>query len=177
MNEIQRMLALSDGLTLGPDLLGPQIRLAGLADTGATPGGGLRARVDSLESEVVREALARLLELAIVVPEMERRAQALQPGEAWYRHDPLPDGGTGVGLVEAARGALGHWLTVRHGRIAAYQIIAPTTWNFSPRDQAGTPGSLEQALVGAPVQEGEDTPISVQHIVRSFDPCMVCTVH
>jgi hydrogenase large subunit len=27
------------------------------------------------------------------------------------------------------------------------------------------------------VQEGEKTPVSVQHIVRSFDPCMVCTVH
>ena len=40
---------------------------------------------------------------------------------------------------------------------------------FSPRDAAGTPGALEAALVGAPV--------SVQHIVRPFDPCMVCTVH
>ena len=29
----------------------------------------------------------------------------------------------------------------------------------------------------APVLPGETTPVSVQHIVRSFDPCMVCTVH
>ena len=33
------------------------------------------------------------------------------------------------------------------------------------------------ALVGAPVLPGETTPVAVQHIVRSFDPCMVCTVH
>jgi hydrogenase large subunit len=89
----------------------------------------------------------------------------------------LPDEGHGVGLSEAARGALGHWLVVRGGRIANVQIVAPTSWNFSPRDAQGTPGALEQALVDAPVREGEKTPVAVQHIVRSFDPCMVCTVH
>ena len=67
----------------------------------------------------------------------------------------LPDEGSGVGLSEAARGSLGHWVVVRRGRIANYQIVAPTSWNFSPRDAAGTPGALEQALVGAPVRDGE----------------------
>jgi len=66
---------------------------------------------------------------------------------------------------------------VRRGRISNYQIVAPTTWNFSPRDAEGIPGALEQALVGTPVEPGETTPIAVQHVVRSFDPCMVCTVH
>ena len=82
-----------------------------------------------------------------------------------------------MGLCEAARGSLGHWLSIRGGRIASYQIVAPTGWNFSPRDHAGTPGALEAALVGAPVLAGERSPVAVQHIVRSFDPCMVCTVH
>ena len=41
---------------------------------------------------------------------------------------------------------------------------------FSPRDATGTPGALEQALVGAVVDGGESTPMAVQHIVRSFDP-------
>ena len=63
------------------------------------------------------------------------------------------------------------------GKIRNYQIIAPTTWNFSPRDSQSIPGALEKALEGAPVLEGEKEPVSVQHIVRSFDPCMVCTVH
>jgi hydrogenase large subunit len=89
----------------------------------------------------------------------------------------LPDEGHGIGLTEAARGSLGHWLVVQDGRLANYQIVAPTSWNFSPRDAQGTPGALEQALVNAPVLAGETTPVSVQHIVRSFDPCMVCTVH
>ena len=85
--------------------------------------------------------------------------------------------GSGVGLVEAARGSLGHWATVRGGRITRYQIVAPTTWNFSPRDGAGRPGPLEAALVGLEVGEAGAAAPAIQHVVRSFDPCMVCTAH
>ena len=61
MNEIQRMLALSDGPILDAALLAPQIRLAGLTQTTAQTraAGGLRAQVDSLESQMVRAALER----------------------------------------------------------------------------------------------------------------------
>ncbi len=126
---------------------------------------------------VYTRVLARLIELARVVPLMEAWLQALQPGERFCEPVRLPEHGQGMGLSEAARGSLGHWLVVQHGRIANYQIVAPTSWNFSPRDAAGVPGALEQALVGAPVRPGECTPVAVQHVVRSFDPCMVCTVH
>ncbi|MDR2154667.1 MAG: nickel-dependent hydrogenase large subunit [Burkholderiaceae bacterium] len=126
---------------------------------------------------VFTRVLARALELAQVVPMMEDWLRQLHPSEPFCAPVPLPQAGHGVGLSEAARGALGHWLVVRRGRIVNYQVIAPTSWNFSPRDAAGTPGALEQALQDAPVRAGEDTPVAVQHIVRSFDPCMVCTVH
>ena len=132
----------------------------------AADGGNVRARV-----------VARLFELALVVPAMENWVRALVPGEPFCNPWQLPASASGVGLVEAARGALGHWLRIEHGKIASYQIIAPTTWNFSPRDAAGVPGALEQALVGLPVGESETAPLAVQHVVRSFDPCMVCTVH
>ncbi|KQP15018.1 nickel-dependent hydrogenase large subunit [Pseudorhodoferax sp. Leaf267] len=126
---------------------------------------------------VFTRVLARALELARVLPMMESWLQQLKAGEPYCDSAVLPDEGQGIGLSEAARGALGHWIVVRGGRIANYQIVAPTSWNFSPRDAAGTPGALEMALENAPVQDGEQTPVSVQHIVRSFDPCMVCTVH
>ena len=100
---------------------------------------------------VVKNDDPRLLELALVVPAMESWVQALQPGEAFCASGEMPDEASGVGLVEAARGSLGHWLSIRRGRIERYQIIAPTTWNFSPRDSAGQPGPLEQALIGTPV--------------------------
>lgn len=132
-------------------------------DLVARGGGNVKSRV-----------VARLLELALVLPQMEQWVRALVPGEPFCVPGGMPDEASGVGLVEAARGSLGHWLTVEGGRIANYQIVSPTTWNFSPRDAEGTPGPLEQALVGAPVGEGQ---VAVQHVVRSFDPCMVCTVH
>ena len=137
----------------------------------------LRALVAVEGASVLARVSARLLELALVVPAMERWVRALNPGEPFCAQAPFPDEANAVGLVEAARGALGHWLRIEGGRIAAYQIIAPTTWNFSPRDTNGVPGALEQALAGLPVADGEESPLLVQHVVRSFDPCMVCTVH
>ncbi|MCB1932440.1 MAG: nickel-dependent hydrogenase large subunit [Candidatus Accumulibacter sp.] len=137
----------------------------------------LRALVAANGGSVLARVVARLLEIALVVPAMEGWVRALTPGQPFCNQWQLPDQASAVGLVEAARGALGHWLRVERGKIASYQIIAPTTWNFSPRDATGAPGALEQALVGLPVGDGESVPLAVQHVVRSFDPCMVCTVH
>jgi hydrogenase large subunit len=137
-----------------------------LRDLVAREGGNVRTRV-----------IARLMEIAVVLPWVEHWLDTLRPREPFHQAAELPHEGQGVGLVEAARGALGHWISARDGRIASYQIIAPTSWNFSPRDAAGTPGALEAALVGTPVGEDDAAPVAVQHVVRSFDPCMVCTVH
>ncbi|MBK7900268.1 MAG: nickel-dependent hydrogenase large subunit [Azonexus sp.] len=135
----------------------------------------LRDMVRGTGGSVTARVVARMVELATVLPAMETWVQALRPGEPFCTHADLPDDAVGAGLVEAARGTLGHWISVRRGRIERYQIVAPTTWNFSPRDQQEQPGPLEQALVGLPA--GEGAPPTVQHVVRSFDPCMVCTVH
>ncbi|AAP85777.1 Nickel-dependent hydrogenase large subunit (plasmid) [Cupriavidus necator H16] len=137
----------------------------------------VRDAVARCGATVYTRVLARLVELARVVPLMEDWLQSLEIGAPYWASAHLPDQGAGVGLTEAARGSLGHWVSVRDGRIDNYQIVAPTSWNFSPRDIAGQPGAVEKALEGAPVLQGETTPVAVQHIVRSFDPCMVCTVH
>ena len=126
---------------------------------------------------VAARVVARLLEVALVLPEMETWLDRIVPGEPWCITAQPADETSGVGLVEAARGSLGHWLTVRRGRIHNYQIIAPTTWNFSPRDAGGQPGALEQALAGLPANSSGQLPAAIHHVVRSFDPCMVCTVH
>jgi len=121
--------------------------------------------------------VARLLEFARVLPAMESWLAALNPAEPFCRPAAPLDEGEGVGLVEAARGSLGHWLRVRDGRVSNYQIIAPTTWNFSPRDGRGVPGPLEAALEGLEIGERGEHELRIHHVVRSFDPCMVCTVH
>ena len=89
--------------------------------------------------------------------------------------DIWPDGES-YGLVEAARGGLGHWLRIRNGVIDKYQIVTPTAWNASPRDSAGRHGHWEQSIVGLPVPDPAN-PVDIGHIVRSHDPCLVCTVH
>lgn len=128
-------------------------------------------------ANVHSRVVARLLEIALVTLAMEDWIRRIDPNASFCQQGKLASTCQGIGLTEAARGSLGHWLRVAKGQIENYQIVAPTTWNFSPRDAAGTPGALEQALVGAPLRSGESEPVSVQHIVRSFDPCLVCTVH
>ncbi len=128
-------------------------------------------------SNVRNRIVARLIESARIILALEGWVDQFKLKESFCVTGKMPDDAEGVGMTEAARGSLGHWLKVRDGRISNYQIISPTTWNFSPRDSQGVAGPLEQALVGAPVRDGEKNPVSVQHIVRSFDPCMVCTVH
>jgi len=127
---------------------------------------------------VLARVAARMVELALVLPAMESWLSQIRPGSEFCLPSLELEDARGIGLIEAARGGLGHWLDVRKAKIHNYQIIAPTTWNFSPRDAAGQPGALEQALVGLSADADSDAaPLSVQHVVRSFDPCMVCTVH
>jgi len=61
-----------------------------------------------------------------------------------------PKEARGVGTTEAPRGALGHWIRIRDGRIENYQAVVPTTWNGSPRDPAGNIGAFEAALMNTP---------------------------
>jgi uptake hydrogenase large subunit len=84
--------------------------------------------------------------------------------------------GDGFGAINAARGSLGHWLRIRDGKIANYQVITPTAWNGSPRDTAGRRGHWEESFLGLEIRDPEN-PVELFHIVRSHDACLVCTVH
>ena len=88
----------------------------------------------------------------------------------------VPNTATAIGLTEAPRGALGHWLQITGGKISRYQIVTPTCWNASPRDDSGRRGPIEKALIGTPVQD-LDQPIEVVRVIHSFDPCLSCAVH
>jgi len=86
----------------------------------------------------------------------------------------------GVGLWESGRGMNAHWFRSTGGQVEAYQIIGPSTWSASPRDAAGQPGPIEQALISSPLIEEPSNGlkgIDAARIVRSFDPCMNCGVH
>jgi hydrogenase large subunit len=82
----------------------------------------------------------------------------------------------GVGLSEAPRGALAHWIVIKDGAIDNYQLVVPSTWNASPRDAAGKRSSYEAALLGTPVAN-PDQPLEILRTIHSFDPCLACAVH
>ena len=160
-----------------PRLSGQPVEVGALARQ-AVAGHPLFAELIAASGSNVRNrVIARLIETARVAVAMEQWIRALRLSEPFCLDtQEIPDG-TSVGLVEAARGSLGHWLAVRAGKIERYQIIAPTTWNFSPRDSFDVAGPLEQALVGTEVDDAGPRAVAIQHVVRSFDPCMVCTAH
>lgn len=120
--------------------------------------------------------MARALEAKKVADAMDTWLNQLVIGQASYTYKAIPATASGIGLTEAARGALGHWMSVSASKVARYQIITPTAWNASPRDDAGRKGAIEQALIGTPVKD-INQPIEVLRVIHSFDPCLSCSVH
>ena len=93
-----------------------------------------------------------------------------------WKKSTWPDEAKGVGLMEAPRGALAHWIKIKDTKIENYQLIVPSTWNSSPRDPEGQMSSYESALIGTPVADPEQ-PVEILRTIHSFDPCMACAVH
>ena len=96
-------------------------------------------------------------------------------GEKW-EPKTWPADAEGVGLVEAPRGALAHWIKIHNGAIDNYQLVVPTTWNGSPRDAKNQRSSFEASLIGTPVAK-LDQPVEIIRTIHSFDPCLACAVH
>lgn len=120
--------------------------------------------------------LARALSAKIIADRLLDWASSLKAGESSTTLYEPPADGEGVGLIAAPRGALGHWLNVKDGRISNYQVITPTAWNASPKDKNGQPGPYEQAVIGLKIKENQ-APIEILRAIRSFDPCTACAVH
>lgn len=135
----------------------------------------LKAPVSALFSVLGRH-LARALSAKVIADNLEKWVLELKPGEPTFTEYTIPEEGKGMGLTDAARGALGHWIEIKGKKIANYQCVVPTTWNVSPRDDNGNPGPIEQAIIGTKVKD-ESNPFEIVRIVRSFDPCLACSIH
>jgi Ni,Fe-hydrogenase I large subunit len=143
-------------------------QLMDLIKAGAKAGAVARHFCRAVESKLVGEAglawIDRLIELATAGPIVGMNDK------------PVPRASRGMGVWDAPRGALGHWVEIKNRRIKNYQLVVPSTWNASPRDEKGVRGPYEQSLIGAPVPD-VDNPINVVRIIRSFDPCLACGIH
>jgi len=125
---------------------------------------------------VMDRHIARALEAQKVANALSEWVVQLKPGGDVWTECSVPQSAQGYGLVEAARGALGHWVNIKNSKIENYQCVVPSTWNISPRDDKGVRGPIEEALIGTAVADA-DNPIEIVRVVRSFDPCLACAVH
>jgi hydrogenase large subunit len=119
---------------------------------------------------------ARAIEASLIAKEIDTWLNELQPGQPIWDKRDLPNEAYGMGLLEAPRGALGHWIHIKDKKIDNYQAVVPTTWNASPRDNNGIRGPIENSLIGVPVPD-VNNPINVVRTIRSFDPCLACAIH
>lgn len=135
----------------------------------------LRLGPESLFSVLGRH-LARAVETKILADAMADWVLQIKLDEPVATPFARAKEAAGYGLWDASRGALGHWISIREGKIEKYQAVVPTTWNASPHDDRKQLGPIEVALVGAKVKDPSN-PFSLARIVRSFDPCIACAVH
>ncbi|EEG77919.1 nickel-dependent hydrogenase large subunit [Dethiobacter alkaliphilus] len=125
---------------------------------------------------VMDRNMARVLETEKIADLMVQWLAELEPGKPVFKSFKMPSKAEGIGLTGAMRGPLGHWLKIEKGRIAHYQIITPTAWNFSPRDASGQLGPVEEALIGTTIED-EKEPVEIGRVIRSFDICSACASH
>lgn len=94
----------------------------------------------------------------------------------YYSNWQTTETATGIGLTEACRGPLAHFVNVEDGKVKNYSLLPPTTWNLSSMDNKGIHGPAEKALIGTTLND-LDHPVEIGRIIRSFDPCLNCAAH
>ncbi len=165
--------------------VGPAARVVNTYKSGTNR--ELTALVDNLNRQlgisiddypsVMGRHLSRYVLADLTLRYMERQLAEVQPDVSGFVEHPVPVNARGIGVTEATRGALGHWIeTDGKGVIRNYEMVVPTTWNMSPRDSRGNPGPVEKMLEGTLVADA-DNPMELARIVRSTDPCIGCSVH
>lgn len=132
-----------------------------------------RVAARTLETKLIADAMTKMY--GDLVANIQRGDRNNFDGTMF---DPKtwPKKARGVGMMEAPRGALAHWITIEDGKIANYQAVIPTTWNAGPRDAAGREGPYEAALKGHRLHDPAQ-PLEILRTIHSFDPCLACAVH
>jgi len=140
---------------------------------------GVPGRIDLLNSTMGRTGARNIETLYVsklMVAWIEELISAIKEGNSDSFIEPDKRTGQGAGMWEAPRGALYHYMDIKNDIIEKYQIIIPSTWNISPRDEQGRKGPMEMSLMGMPVED-LNKPIHALRAVHSFDPCVACAIH
>jgi hypothetical protein len=128
----------------------------------------LVAAVDALHGHaVVTRMTARLAELATLLRD-------IAAGERGGDGSPIRafalGAQHGLAAVRTARGLLLHRARLAAGKVAQYQIVAPTEWNFHPA------GALVEGLRGLAAADEADLSRRARLAVQALDPCVACRI-
>jgi hydrogenase large subunit len=137
-----------------------------LSTVGRTAVRGLEAQVMAYLSKYYFSKLVNNIKAGDTsVANMEKWEPTMWPKEA-----------KGVGLHEAPRGGLSHWVVIKDGKIENYQAVVPSTWNACPRDSKSGYGPYEATMMDTKVKIA-DKPLEILKAIHSFDPCLACATH
>ncbi|MDR3037061.1 MAG: nickel-dependent hydrogenase large subunit [Coriobacteriales bacterium] len=140
---------------------------------------GVAGRLELLNSTLGRTGARNIETLYVanlMVEWVTELIEAIKGGDSTTFVESKNHTGEGAGMWEAPRGALYHYMKINNDIIEKYQIIIPSTWNISPRDDKDVQGPMETSLLGVPVED-LDKPLHALRAVHSFDPCVACAVH
>jgi len=115
-------------------------------------------------NSVATRMTARLAELATLLVDLNA-PQTVSRSTSPVQSVPLARD-EGLGAVQTARGLLLHRVSLTEGRVADYQIVAPTEWNFHPD------GALVRGLRTIVADDGEDLEQRMRLAVQALDPCV-----
>lgn len=83
---------------------------------------------------------------------------------------------TGIGVIEAPRGALYHKIHVgEDGNIIDGEVIVPTGQNQINIEEDC--GRLVEELVAKGITDEEKITLELEKLIRAYDPCMSCAAH
>lgn len=121
--------------------------------------------------------VARSIETLMLTELMEEWLEKLQSGKPPIMQKKQIVTNQAMAATDAMRGPLLHSALIKNEEVARYDIITPTGWNFSPKDDFGNRGPAEMALVGTHMSSPDLKYVIPGRIIRSFDPCISCATH
>lgn len=120
---------------------------------------------------------ARTLETSLIAQLMKEWLNQLMPGPPPIKQKTEIIHTQVTAATDAMRGPLLHSAILENEQIKEYNIITPTVWNFSPKDQFENRGPVESALIGTEIPANDMIFTVLGRIIRSFDPCLACATH
>jgi len=142
-------------------------RFAGAPEWEGSPretGARARKHAHPLVAELARRTSSPVL--ARLAARLVELIEVLRGGPGGRMASAIVRGGDAIAWIETARGVLVHRATLDGERIARYQIVAPTEWNFHPR------GALALELEALQVADRAALERRVDLLVQSLDPCV-----